>query len=32
VDTSVTMPAIAAANGASAEPARIQTARSSKRS
>ncbi len=32
VDTSVTMPAMAAANSASAEAAKIQTARSSKRS
>jgi ATP-dependent Clp protease ATP-binding subunit ClpA len=32
VDTSVTMPEIAASNGASADPVRIQTARSSKRS
>ena len=32
VDTSVTMPELAASNGASAEPVRIQTARSSKRS
>jgi hypothetical protein len=32
VDTSVTFPAIAMANGASAEPAKTQTARSSKRS
>jgi ATP-dependent Clp protease ATP-binding subunit ClpB len=32
VDTSVSMPEMAAASGASAEPVRIQTARSSKRS
>ncbi len=32
VDTSVTMPELAASNGASADPVRIQTARSSKRS
>jgi len=32
VDTSVTIPALTMATGASAEPARIQTARSSKRS
>src|SRR5450755_2141254 len=32
VDTSVSMPELAAASGASVEPARIQTARSSKRS
>src|SRR6202171_6372184 len=32
VDTSVSMPELAAATGASAEPVRIQTARSSKRS
>jgi len=32
VDTSVTIPAIAAATGANMEPAKIQTARSSKRS
>ena len=32
VDTSVSMPEMAAASGASVEPARIQTARSSKRS
>ena len=32
VDTSVTMPELAAASGASAEPVRIQTAKSSKRS
>ena len=32
VDTSITIPALSLANGASAEPARIQTARSSKRS
>jgi ATP-dependent Clp protease ATP-binding subunit ClpB len=32
VDTSVTIPAMAMANGASVEPAKIQTARSSKRS
>jgi ATP-dependent Clp protease ATP-binding subunit ClpA len=32
VDTSVTMPEIASSNGASADPVRIQTARSSKRS
>ncbi len=32
VDTSVTIPAMALANGASVEPAKIQTARSSKRS
>jgi ATP-dependent Clp protease ATP-binding subunit ClpA len=32
VDTSVTIPALTLANGAAAEPARIQTARSSKRS
>jgi ATP-dependent Clp protease ATP-binding subunit ClpA len=32
VDTSITIPALTMANGASAEPARIQTARSSKRS
>jgi hypothetical protein len=32
VDNSVTMPAFTMATGASAEPARIQTAKSSKRS
>jgi ATP-dependent Clp protease ATP-binding subunit ClpB len=32
VDTSVTLPAMAAASGASVEPARMQTAKSSKRS
>jgi hypothetical protein len=32
VDTSVSMPELAASTGASVEPARIQTARSSKRS
>jgi ATP-dependent Clp protease ATP-binding subunit ClpB len=32
VDTSIVVPEMAAANGASAEPARIQTAKSSKRS
>jgi hypothetical protein len=32
VDTSVTIPALTMASGASAEPTKIQTARSSKRS